>query len=170
MVGAAPRLRNDVVDRSSDTHAPCLQTGLTEATVAAQNTLAELYPCASVAPHMPIATHRVGLPLHRLVGVLLAVRFAVRDECAAPSVLARFQRALCHFPVVYSCVVCIITHMNSTELIKRIKADGWYHVHTVGSHHQFKHPTKPGKVTVPHPKKDLLIATVRSVLKQAGLK
>lgn len=74
------------------------------------------------------------------------------------------------FLVVYSCVLCIITHMNSTELIKRIKADGWYHVHTVGSHHQFKHPTKPGKVTVPHPKKDLLIATVRSILKQAGLK
>ncbi|MNQ89765.1 YcfA-like protein [compost metagenome] len=72
--------------------------------------------------------------------------------------------------VVYSCVVCIITHMNSADLIKQLKADGWYHVHTVGSHHQFKHPTKPGKVTVPHPKKELPIATQRSILKQAGLR
>jgi len=72
--------------------------------------------------------------------------------------------------VVYSCVVCIITHMNSADLIKQLKADGWYHVHTVGSHHQFKHPTKPGKVTVPHPKKDLPIATQRSILKQASLR
>jgi predicted RNA binding protein YcfA (HicA-like mRNA interferase family) len=59
--------------------------------------------------------------------------------------------------------------MNSTALIKKIRADGWSLVHTVGSHHQFKHPTKPGKVTVPHPKKDLPMPTVRSILKQAGL-
>jgi predicted RNA binding protein YcfA (HicA-like mRNA interferase family) len=50
-----------------------------------------------------------------------------------------------------------------------LKDDGWYLVHVVGSHHQFKHPTKLGKVTVPHPKKDLLLPTVRSILKQAGL-
>ncbi|MDD2608212.1 MAG: type II toxin-antitoxin system HicA family toxin [Giesbergeria sp.] len=59
--------------------------------------------------------------------------------------------------------------MKSIEVIQQLKADGWYLVHVVGSHHQFKHPSKPGKVTVPHPKKDLLIATVRSILKQAGL-
>jgi hypothetical protein len=35
--------------------------------------------------------------------------------------------------------------------------------------HLFKHPLKPGKVTVPHPKKDLPLPTVRSILKQAGL-
>lgn len=39
-----------------------------------------------------------------------------------------------------------------------------------GSHHHFKHPTKPGLVTIPHPKKDLLAKTVGSILKQAGLK
>ncbi|AUL14699.1 type II toxin-antitoxin system HicA family toxin [Bordetella bronchiseptica] len=60
--------------------------------------------------------------------------------------------------------------MNSADLIKRLKADGWYRVHTVGSHHQYKHPTKPGKVTVPHPRKDLPTATQRSILKQAGLR
>jgi predicted RNA binding protein YcfA (HicA-like mRNA interferase family) len=44
------------------------------------------------------------------------------------------------------------------------------HVDTRGSHHQFKHPTKPGRVTVPHPKRDLPIGTVRSIFRQAGLK
>lgn len=41
--------------------------------------------------------------------------------------------------------------MTSAAIIKQLKADGWFLVHTVGSHHQFRHPTKPGKVTVPHP-------------------
>ncbi|MDO9795041.1 type II toxin-antitoxin system HicA family toxin, partial [Glaesserella parasuis] len=43
-------------------------------------------------------------------------------------------------------------------------------VATSGSHHQFKHPTKQGRVTVPHPKKDLKKGTELSILKQAGLK
>jgi predicted RNA binding protein YcfA (HicA-like mRNA interferase family) len=60
--------------------------------------------------------------------------------------------------------------MDSTKLIKQLKVDGWTMVHTVGSHHQFKHPSKPGRVTVPHPKKDLPIGTVKSILRQAGLK
>ena len=60
--------------------------------------------------------------------------------------------------------------MDSAAIIKRLKADGWYLAHTVGSHHQFKHPARPGKVTVPHPKKDLPLPTQRSILKQAGLK
>jgi predicted RNA binding protein YcfA (HicA-like mRNA interferase family) len=59
--------------------------------------------------------------------------------------------------------------MNSKAIIKQIEGDGWYLVHVKGSHHQFKHATKAGKVTVPHPKKDLLIATAKSILKQAGL-
>jgi predicted RNA binding protein YcfA (HicA-like mRNA interferase family) len=42
-------------------------------------------------------------------------------------------------------------------------------VNVIGSHQQFKHPTKKGKVTIPHPKKDLPIGTVHSILKQAGL-
>ena len=59
--------------------------------------------------------------------------------------------------------------MKSADIIKLIKTDGWYLVHVVSSHHQFKHPSKPGKVTVPHPKKDLPLATARSILKQAAL-
>ena len=60
--------------------------------------------------------------------------------------------------------------MNSREVIRRIGRDGWYEVEQTGSHKQFKHPTKPGRVTVPHPKKDLPIGTLKSIEKQAGLK
>lgn len=60
--------------------------------------------------------------------------------------------------------------IKSREIIKKIEKDGWYLVRARGSHHQFKHPTKPGKVTIPHPKKDLPKKTVESILKQAGLK
>ncbi|UXY51997.1 MULTISPECIES: type II toxin-antitoxin system HicA family toxin [Pseudomonas] len=59
--------------------------------------------------------------------------------------------------------------MRSREVIEKIKEDGWYEVDVKGSHHQFKHPSKPGRVTVPHPRSDLPIGTVRSILKQAGL-
>jgi len=60
--------------------------------------------------------------------------------------------------------------MNSREIIKRLKADGWYEVTITGSHHHFKHPVKKGKVTVPHPKKDIPLKTLISIEKQANLK
>lgn len=60
--------------------------------------------------------------------------------------------------------------MNSNKLIRMLEEDGWRQARVVGSHHHFKHPTKPGLVTVPHPKKDLPVGTVNSILKQAGLK
>jgi predicted RNA binding protein YcfA (HicA-like mRNA interferase family) len=60
--------------------------------------------------------------------------------------------------------------MTSQEIIKRLEADGWYLVQTRGSHRHFKHPTKAGKVTVPHPKKDVQVKTLKMILKQAGLK
>ncbi len=50
-----------------------------------------------------------------------------------------------------------------------LEADGWRMVRSRGSHHQFKHPTKPGLVTVPHPRRDLPVGTVRGILKQAGI-
>lgn len=49
-------------------------------------------------------------------------------------------------------------------------ADGWFETNCEGDHHQFKHPTKPGKVTVTHPVKDIPIRTLKSIEKQAGLK
>lgn len=59
--------------------------------------------------------------------------------------------------------------MNSREVIKIIKKDGWILKKIRGSHQQFTHPTKTGKVTIPHPKKDLKKKTVESIFKQAGL-
>ena len=60
--------------------------------------------------------------------------------------------------------------MNSREIIKSLKEDGWYQVGTTGSHHHFKHPVKKGKVTVPHRKKDIPIKTLISIEKQSGIK
>lgn len=59
--------------------------------------------------------------------------------------------------------------MTSGELIKALKRAGWYQVAVKGSHHQFKHAARPGRVTIPHPKKDLPQGTVKAILKQAGL-
>jgi predicted RNA binding protein YcfA (HicA-like mRNA interferase family) len=59
--------------------------------------------------------------------------------------------------------------LSSNDLIRLLKNDGWYHVQTRGSHQHFKHPTKSGKMTIPHPKKDLPQGTTKSILKQAGL-
>jgi predicted RNA binding protein YcfA (HicA-like mRNA interferase family) len=56
--------------------------------------------------------------------------------------------------------------------VQRLQAeDGWYLVATRGSHRQFKHPTKPGRVTVPgKASNDLAPGTLNSILKQSGLK
>lgn len=59
--------------------------------------------------------------------------------------------------------------MDSRTLKKMLEDDGWYVVDVKGSHHQLKHNEKKGRVTLPHPKKDLPIKTVKSILKQAGL-
>jgi predicted RNA binding protein YcfA (HicA-like mRNA interferase family) len=59
--------------------------------------------------------------------------------------------------------------MNSRDIISALTADGWVQVAHKGSHKQFKHPTKPGRVTVPHPSKDLPLGTLKSIKKQSGL-
>ena len=58
---------------------------------------------------------------------------------------------------------------SSRQIIRIIEADGWYEISCVGSHHQFKHPTKPGRVTIPHPKKTLPLGTVKNIFRQAGI-
>lgn len=58
---------------------------------------------------------------------------------------------------------------SSREVIAMLKADGWELVSTEGSHHQFKHPTKKGKVTVKHPCKDIPPKTLKSIAAQSGL-
>jgi predicted RNA binding protein YcfA (HicA-like mRNA interferase family) len=61
--------------------------------------------------------------------------------------------------------------MKVSILLRLIQADGWYLVATRGSHRQFKHASKPGRVTVPgKPGDDLAPGTLNSILKQAGLK
>ena len=60
--------------------------------------------------------------------------------------------------------------MNSKEIIKRLEKDGWVKVAQRGSHIQFKHPIKKGRVTVPHPKKEMPLGTYKSIFKQADLK
>ncbi|MEZ5846485.1 MAG: type II toxin-antitoxin system HicA family toxin [Geminicoccaceae bacterium] len=60
--------------------------------------------------------------------------------------------------------------MNSKQIIAALKKDGWTEIGIKGSHHQFKHPTKPGRVTVMHPKKDFAIGTLKSIERQSGLK
>ncbi len=57
------------------------------------------------------------------------------------------------------------------EAIRMIEEDGWYYVKSSGSHRQFKHPTKPGRVTIAGKlSDDLAPKTFESILKQAGLK
>lgn len=60
--------------------------------------------------------------------------------------------------------------MNSRDVIKLLEADGWTLRSVKGSHHIFRHPSKPGHLSVPHPKKDLGTGLVHQLLKQAGLK
>jgi len=61
--------------------------------------------------------------------------------------------------------------MKVRDLIRVIESDGWYWVRTKGSHQQYKHPTKPGLVTVPGNGSDELArGTLNNILKQAGLK
>ena len=59
---------------------------------------------------------------------------------------------------------------SSREVIKALLADGWYLVNTVGSHHQYKHPAKAGRVTVKHPDKDIPRKTLDRIEEQSGLR
>ncbi len=59
---------------------------------------------------------------------------------------------------------------SSKDIIKILKEDGWYEVACVGSHHQFNHAIKSGKVTVKDPQKDIPIKTLKRIEKQAGIK
>lgn len=66
--------------------------------------------------------------------------------------------------------VCIIHTMSSKDLIKQLERAGWQLRNVKGSHHVFRHPTLPGHISIPHPKKDLGIGLVNKLLRQAGLK
>ena len=60
--------------------------------------------------------------------------------------------------------------MKYRDLLKLIEGDGWVLRNQEGSHRQYKHPSKPGKVTIPgKPHLDVPIGTLKAILKQAGL-
>ena len=60
--------------------------------------------------------------------------------------------------------------MTSADVIRLLRADAWSIARVKASHHHFKHATKPGIVTVPHPKKDIPLGTLKSIERQAGVK
>ena len=61
--------------------------------------------------------------------------------------------------------------MKISNVIKATEEDGWYEVYQKGSHRQYKHPEKKGRVTIAgHPGDDLAPGTLNSVFKQAGIK
>jgi predicted RNA binding protein YcfA (HicA-like mRNA interferase family) len=60
--------------------------------------------------------------------------------------------------------------MDSRAIIKILKQNGWCEVAKISSHSQFRHPDKKGRVTVPHPKKDIPIGTLKSIERQSGIK
>jgi predicted RNA binding protein YcfA (HicA-like mRNA interferase family) len=61
--------------------------------------------------------------------------------------------------------------MKVSEVLRLLRDDGWFLVATRGSHRQYKHPSKAGRVTVPgKPSDDLASGTLNSIFKQAGLK
>ncbi|GAB6042246.1 type II toxin-antitoxin system HicA family toxin [Endothiovibrio diazotrophicus] len=60
--------------------------------------------------------------------------------------------------------------MNSREILRQLKAHGWYEVAKRGSHLQLKHDERPGRVTVPHPKREIHIDTLKNIERQSGVK
>jgi predicted RNA binding protein YcfA (HicA-like mRNA interferase family) len=60
--------------------------------------------------------------------------------------------------------------MHSRVVIGELERAGWYELARKGSHVQFKHRERAGRVTVPHPERDIPIGTLRSIENQSGLR
>jgi len=100
-------------------------------------------------------------------------------ECGNPSPVASI-RALCRLsawldrnPLVWQvkAYVGFTKVLKVRDVLKKLNDDGWYLHATRGSHRQFKHPSKVGRVTVPgKPGDDLAPGTANSIFKQAGWK
>jgi predicted RNA binding protein YcfA (HicA-like mRNA interferase family) len=72
--------------------------------------------------------------------------------------------------VYFVCIVYFEVRMSSREVIRELLKNGWFEVAQVGSHKQFRHASKAGRVTVPYPKRDIPLGTLKSIEKQAGIK
>ncbi len=59
--------------------------------------------------------------------------------------------------------------MSSREVLKKLASAGWRVTRIKGSHHHLRHPSRPGTVTVPHPRKDLPLGTIRSIETHSGV-
>jgi predicted RNA binding protein YcfA (HicA-like mRNA interferase family) len=60
--------------------------------------------------------------------------------------------------------------MDSRTVMRLIEAEGWRFKEAQGSHHQFKHPERSGRVTVQHPGKDIPIGTLKKIEQQSGVR
>jgi predicted RNA binding protein YcfA (HicA-like mRNA interferase family) len=60
--------------------------------------------------------------------------------------------------------------MDSKAVIQKLEADGWTLKRVKGSHHHYRHETKPGTTTVKHPDRDIPIGTLKSIERQSGVK
>lgn len=60
--------------------------------------------------------------------------------------------------------------LASRDVIRALMSEGWFLARVKGSHHQFQHPTRPGTVTVPHPRKEIPAGTLRSIERQSGIR
>jgi predicted RNA binding protein YcfA (HicA-like mRNA interferase family) len=69
-----------------------------------------------------------------------------------------------------NCGAALGDRMKVRDMIRLVENDGWVHIATRGSHRQFKHPVKPGRVTIAgKPSDDIAPGTLNSVMKQAGM-
>jgi predicted RNA binding protein YcfA (HicA-like mRNA interferase family) len=59
---------------------------------------------------------------------------------------------------------------SSREVIRKLEDDGWVLERVKGSHQQYRHPTKPGTVTIAHPRKDIPPGTLAQIERQSGLR
>jgi predicted RNA binding protein YcfA (HicA-like mRNA interferase family) len=96
-----------------------------------------------------------------ILSALMVFRDTMRNDGATPVSAVSLTNA--RFSVYQ------YTQVNSRDVIKAIEADGWFRVAQKGSHVQFKHPTKAGRVTVPHQKREIPRGTLRSIERQSGV-
>ena len=93
-----------------------------------------------------------------------AFQGASRPTSAAPSVSRGTDPGLAS-----NSIKAIRRYVSSREVLQKLKAAGWEIARVAGPHHQLAHPTRPGVITVPHPKKDLAVGLIKSIEKQSGV-
>ena len=70
--------------------------------------------------------------------------------------------------IVYHATYGVGVERDSRKLIRWLERDGWVRVAVRGSHWQFKHPDRAGRITVAHPNRNIKRGTVASIYRQAG--